>query len=56
MGYALVGCDIAGVNAFFVRRDLCGDRFCAPYTAENHYEPMRYYLHARVGHPRALHD
>ena len=56
MGYALVGCDIAGVNAFFVRRDLCADRFRAPFTAENHFEPMRYYLHGRVGHPRALHD
>ena len=56
MGYALVGCDIAGANAFFVRSDLCGDRFCAPFTSENHYEPVRYYLHGRPGHPPALHD
>ena len=56
LGYALVGCDIAGVNAFFVRADLCADKFCAPFTAENHYEPIRYYLHTRPGHPPALHD
>jgi len=56
MGYALVGCDIAGVNAFFVRSELVGDKFCAPFTAENHYEPVRYYLHGRAGHPPALHD
>ena len=56
LGYVLVGCDIAGVNAFFVRDDLAGDKFCAPFTAENHYEPPRYYLHARIGHPRALSD
>lgn len=56
MGYMLVGCDIAGANAFFVRSDLVGDKFCAPFTAENHYEPVRYYLHGRSGHPPALHD
>ena len=56
MGYTLVGCDIAGANAFFVRSDLVGDTFCAPFTAENHYEPVRYYLHGRAGHPAALRD
>ena len=24
--------------------DLLGDHFCAPYMAENHYHPARYYL------------
>ncbi len=43
-GYKLVGCDIAGVNAFFVRDDLAGDKFLSPYTAEEHYEPVRQYL------------
>ena len=43
-GYKLVGCDIAGVNAFFVREDLVGDKFLTPYTAEEHYEPVRYHL------------
>jgi hypothetical protein len=40
-GYRLVGCDLCGVNAFFVREDLLGDHFAAPYTAENHHEPFR---------------
>jgi len=43
-GYKLVGCDLAGVNAFFVRDDLVGDKFLSPYTAEKHYQPARYYL------------
>jgi hypothetical protein len=43
-GYKLVGCDFSGVNAFFVREDLVGDRFLAPFTAENHFEPNRGWL------------
>ncbi|AWN43297.1 hypothetical protein [Methylobacterium durans] len=43
-GYDLVGCCLAGVNAFFVRRDLVQGRFLAPGSAEEHYEPPRYYL------------
>ncbi len=54
-GYKLVGCSFAGVNAFFVREDLVGDKFCEPYTAENHYEPARYFLRYKVdGHPRSF--
>ncbi len=53
-GYALVGCCFSGVNAFFVRKDLVGDHFCAPYTAENHYEPARYGMCYPVGHPPRL--
>jgi hypothetical protein len=56
LGYALVGCDLGGINAYFVRRDLCGDKFCAPFTAENHYEPPRYFLLRRDGHPRCFTD
>lgn len=56
LDYNLVGCDIAGANAFFVRNDLCEDKFCAPFTAENHYEPIRYFLHARVGHRPVFRD
>ena len=55
-GYSLVGCDFTGVNAFFVRSDLCGDKFAEPFTAENHYEPPRYGLSARSGHPAAFRD
>lgn len=44
-GYLLVGCNLLGTNAFFVRKDLVRDPpFCAPFTAENHYEPPRYFL------------
>jgi hypothetical protein len=43
--YRLVGCSIAGVNAFFVRADLCADRFLEPATAEEHYEPPRHHFH-----------
>ncbi len=43
-GYCLVGCNISGVNAFFVRKELVDDKFLAPFTAENHYEPPRYYF------------
>lgn len=50
-GYSLVGCDITGLNAFFVRDDLLGDNFVAPFTSENHYECPRYFLTRRLGHP-----
>ena len=43
--YRLVGCSIAGVNAFFVRADLAADRFLEPATAQGHYEPPRHYFH-----------
>lgn len=43
-GYSLVGCGISGANAYFVRNDLLEDHFCKPYTAENHYQPARYYI------------
>jgi hypothetical protein len=41
-GYSLVGCDLCGVNSFFIRNDLVGDHFAAPYTAANHFEPFRF--------------
>jgi hypothetical protein len=51
-GYALVGCNITGSNAFFVRSDLAGEKFAAPYTAEHHYEPPRHALSGLpAGHP-----
>ena len=53
-GYRIVGCSMSGVNAFFVREDLCGDHFLSPATAEEHYEPSRYFLAAQSGHPSRL--
>jgi hypothetical protein len=43
-GYYLVGCNLIGINAFFVRNDLIVDKFLEPFSAEKHYEPARYYL------------
>lgn len=43
-GYVLVGCSFVGLNAFFVRAELAEDKFHAPFTAENHYHPPRYFL------------
>ncbi|MBX2868829.1 MAG: hypothetical protein KTR18_09150 [Acidiferrobacterales bacterium] len=53
-GYSLVGCSYSGSNAFFVRDDLIADRFCAPFTAENHYEPPRYHVWLPGGHKRGF--
>ena len=55
LGYSLVGCDIAGSDAFFVRNDLLSDQFQPPYTAEMHFEPPRFFLDNRItGHPPAF--
>jgi hypothetical protein len=43
--YRIVGCSIAGVNAFFVRADLAGNHFLEPATAQEHYEPPRHYFY-----------
>ena len=53
-GYCLVGCSLAEVNAFFVRQDLVGERFHAPFTAENHYEPPRFEVTGMAGHRRGM--
>lgn len=42
-GYRLVGTNITGVNAFFVREDLIADRFAGGDAAEL-YNPARYWL------------
>jgi hypothetical protein len=55
-GYNLVGCDFRGINAFFVRKDLVSDKFLEPFTAENHYEPIRFHYRTTVGYPRDFGD
>ena len=55
LGYALVGCDLLGVNAFFVRADLAKpEEFLEPFTAENHYQPPRFSLVHHRGHASAV--
>jgi len=56
LGYHLVGCDFTGVNAFFVRKDLCADKFSSPFVAEHHYEPPRYSAVTRRSHPPKAFD
>ncbi len=43
-GYKLVGCNLLGINAFFVRKDLMKDNFHSDCSAENHYESERFFL------------
>ena len=43
-GYCLVGCNISGVNAFFVRKDLVEEHFHSDCSAENHYEDLKIWL------------
>jgi hypothetical protein len=50
-GMALVGCDLTGVNAFFVAAEEAAGRFRAPFTAETHWEAPKYYLTEHAGHP-----
>ena len=50
-GYQLVGTNITGVNAFFVRADLAEGKFALPATAENLYNPPQYQTRHITGHP-----
>lgn len=56
LGYALVGCNFAGTNAFFVRNTERLELFADPFTSENHYEPPRYWLIRRQAHYRCFDD
>jgi hypothetical protein len=53
-GYNLVGCSFSGANAYFVRSDLCENRFAEPFTAENHYEPPRYWIIGPAANPPGI--
>jgi hypothetical protein len=55
--YSLAACSSTGTNAFFVRNDLVKDKFCPPFTSENHFEPPRYFLALKKnGHARKIAD
>ena len=50
-GYRLVGTDLRGCNAFFVRNDFAGDLFYEEATAEALYNPLRCALNFVASHP-----
>jgi len=50
-GYQLVGTNLTGVNAFFVREDLAQGKFPEPATAENLYNAPKYTWRHITGHP-----
>ncbi len=50
-GYALVGCDSRGVNAFFVRRDVAGGRFSHLDEGVAYHYVSPKYNERRFGHP-----
>jgi hypothetical protein len=43
-GFTLVGTDLCGVNAFFVRNDVVGECFTQAGDVTAHYNPPRYFL------------
>lgn len=45
-GLNLVGCDSHGINAFFVEAGVNEALFAEPFTAENHWIPLRMALHS----------
>lgn len=53
-GYDLVGTNITGTNAFFVRKDLTSDHFSDVGLTEILYNPPRYWLindhYGKIGH------
>ena len=49
-GYQLVGTNLLGVNAFFVRKDLCLNKFSEDSSAINLYNPARYLITFFSGH------
>jgi len=53
-GYRLVGCNLIGVNAFFVRQDLIADLFPdIPHDWASMYMEAAYFAYPRFGHQRS---
>jgi hypothetical protein len=51
---SLVGCDLMGVNAYFVADECLGDHFAEDRSAEFHYQPPRFrFVRGQKGHRRA---
>lgn len=53
-GYKLIACGFIGANAFFVKNELAEQFFEGPFTPANFYEPPRYFLLSKSGHPRKI--
>jgi hypothetical protein len=53
-GYSLVGCELSGTDAFFVRHDLLKSRFLRPGDAMFHWEPLRMHLGQMQRHRSAM--
>jgi len=52
--YALVSCNLAGTNAFFVRRD-CATNLFGHYSPAELYQPARFFLTTlKSGHPPSM--
>lgn len=53
-GYSLVGCELSGTDAFFVRHDLLQEHFLRPGDCMFHWEPLRMHLGQMQRHRAAL--
>ena len=53
-GYSLVGCELSGTDAFFVRHDLLQGLFLRPGDAMFHWEPLRMHLGQTQRHRSAM--
>jgi hypothetical protein len=51
LGYRLVGTNVTGINAFFVRQDAARGLFAEDAAAENLYNPTRWTMKYLSGHP-----
>jgi len=51
-GYQLVGCNLTGVNAFFIRTDCLGDIVWGDGRSETFFHPPAYCSLVKCGHPR----
>lgn len=53
-GYSLVGCELSGTDAFFVRHELLKGQFLRPGDAAFHWEPLRMHLGQMQRHRIAM--
>ena len=55
LGYSLVGTNLTGVNAFFVRSDILDENlFPGEYTSEYHFKKPLYFMGKQLGHQRNI--